>query len=156
MITTAKGRVKRAFYNSVREQGFADWVYADLEEIVRIQEAPEEERTDYHYLQNAMEHIIAGMIQLAMTEEGELIKAARDLVHEVYRTQNGPFLRALLEMQARLGQGEGLKVGKREAAKLKERREAAGPPRISEARRLRNERARREAESGDFDGSQNL
>ena len=90
-----KSELKRLFFESVRDNKYADFVYRDLEGFIDIQE-PEENPNDGFHRKRAIEHLMCAMLH---TEDPETLEKLRVVVHEVYRSYLGPMVTAFKSLE---------------------------------------------------------
>ena len=83
-----KSDLKRMFFESVRQNKYADFVYKDLEGFIDVQE-PEDNPNEGFHKKRAIEHLICAMLH---TEDPELLDRLRVMVHDVYRSYLAPMV----------------------------------------------------------------
>lgn len=102
-----KSDLKRMFFESVRQNKYAPFVYKDIEGFIDVQE-PEESPNDGFHKKRALEHLLCAMLHI---ENPEVIEKLRVVVHDVYRSYLGPMVAAngsiesaLVELRSRAAQ----------------------------------------------------
>jgi len=114
-----KSELKRLFFESVRDNKYADFVYRDLEGFIDIQE-PEENPNDGFHKKRAIEHLICAMLH---TENPEILEKLRVVVHDVYRSYLGPMVaefRSLEKARERLMQQVAAKAATKKNIRMRQ------------------------------------
>ena len=122
MSSQAQIQAKYLFYESVKANKYASWVYKDLEGIVEAQDDIDGGKNPGYYLRRTTEHLVRSIVLLnewrAATEFGEheeadiatvtaMIESLRLLTHTSYRTYMRPVMegyQALKDAEARMAE----------------------------------------------------
>lgn len=102
-----KSDLKRMFFESVRQNNYAMFVYKDLEGFIDVQE-PEDSPNDGFHKKRALEHLLCAMLHI---EDPDTLEKLRVAVHDVYRSYLGPMVKesggidaALVQLRSRAAQ----------------------------------------------------